>query len=149
MVIGPNIKEATKPLIVTVNDLRVAILNFAENEWSTAGPDKAGASLLDLIDNYYRIHEAKQKADFLLVILHGGNEYYPFPSPRMKKTCRYFVDIGANAVICHHTHVPSGLEIYQDAPIVYSTGNLLFDWPERKPEDWCKGYIIELIINGQ
>ena len=31
---GKNIEEATKPLIVTVNDLRVAILNFAENEWS-------------------------------------------------------------------------------------------------------------------
>ena len=143
---GKNIEEATKPLIIKIDDRKIAILNFAENEWSIAGPDKAGASPLDLIDNYYKIHEAKQKADLLLVILHGGNEYYPLPSPRMKKTCRYFVDCGANAVICHHTHVSSGLEIYQDAPIIYSTGNLLFDWPEPRPDGWYRGYMVELMI---
>ncbi len=143
---GGNIEEATKALITTVNGINIAILNVAENEWSIAGPDRAGASPVDLIDNYYSIYETKQKADFILVILHGGNEYYPLPSPRMKKTCRYFVDIGAHAVVCHHTHVPSGLEIYNDAPIVYSTGNLLFDWPGERPDDWYKGYMAELSI---
>lgn len=143
---GGNIEEATKALITTVNGINIAILNVAENEWSIAGPDRAGASPVDLIDNYYSINETKQKADFILVILHGGNEYYPLPSPRMKKTCRYFVDIGTHAVVCHHTHVPSGLEIYNDAPIVYSTGNLLFDWPGERPDDWYKGYMAELSI---
>lgn len=143
---GRNLAEATRPLIIDVKGVRVAILALAEHEFSIATSDAAGAWPLDPIDNYYQIIQVCQQADFVLVVLHGGNENYPLPSPRMVKTCRYFVDLGVNAVVCHHAHVASGLEVYCGAPIVYSTGNLLFDWPTPRPAAWYTGYMVELTI---
>lgn len=141
---GRNITEASRPLILDIKEIRVAIFAFAEHEWSIAKSDTPGACPLDPVENYYQITAARQEADFVLVVLHGGNEHYPLPSPRIVKTCRYFVDIGARAVVCHHSHAASGLEIYHGAPIVYGTGNLLFDWPTCAPETWYYGYMVGL-----
>ena len=81
---------------------------------------------------YYQIQEARKNADSVILIIHGGHETYEYPSPRMKKTYRWFVDLGVDAVIGHHTHCFSGYEIYKDKPIVYSLGNFVFDTDKRK-----------------
>jgi poly-gamma-glutamate synthesis protein (capsule biosynthesis protein) len=128
--------------------MRVAILAVAEGEFSVAREDSAGVWPLDPIDNYHQIREAKEQADFVLVIFHGGVEFYSLPSPDMVKTCRFFVDAGADSVICHHIHVPSGMEIYQGAPIIYSTGNFLFDWPSKIPPQGYLGYLVSLEIQA-
>lgn len=143
---GRNLAEATTPLFLEINGIRLAILALAEHEFSIATPQKAGAWPLDVIDNYYQITQVRQKADFVLVLLHGGNEYYPLPGPRLVKTCRYLVDLGTNAVICHHTHVASGLEVYRRAPIIYGTGNFLFDCREPRTREWYMGYLVKLDI---
>ena len=145
---GRNIKDASRPLFLDIRGVRFAIVALAENEWSIATADMPGAAPLDPIGNYYQITAACGEADFVLIILHGGNEHYPLPSPRMVKTCRYFVDLGANAVVCHHSHAASGFEIYEGAPIVYGTGNLLFDWPVRVPETWYSGYMVGLTVGS-
>lgn len=143
---GKTIDEATNPLYIKINNIRIAILSVAEHEFSMATHDSAGVWPLDLIDNYHQIQEAKQESDFVLLILHGGNEYYPLPGPRMLKTCRFFADAGVNTVICHHIHVPSGLEIYNGVPIVYSTGNFIFDYGKPVSPEWFNGYLVSLNI---
>ena len=50
------------------------------------------------------VEEAKKKADFVLVIVHGGSEHFQLPTPRMQATYRFFVDAGADAVVNHHQH---------------------------------------------
>lgn len=143
---GNNLKEAAKPLIHELNEMKIAIVAIAENEFSIASEKSPGANPLDIVENFRQISQAKTVADFVLVLLHGGNEYYPLPSPRMIKTCRFFADVGANAVICSHIHVPGGYEIYNKVPIIYSTGNFLFDWPEQKLPGWYEGYLVSLEI---
>jgi hypothetical protein len=142
---GKNLADATCPLWLDVKGMRVAILAFAENEFSVATPHSAGAWPLDPVSNYYQVKQAKQKADFTLVMLHGGNEYYGLPSPNMVKICRYFVDLGANAVLCNHVHVPGGIEIYDGVPIIYSSGNFLFEW-DNQVDEWYKGFLVQLTI---
>jgi len=68
---GKNIAEASKPLFIENNNLRIAVINFCENEWSIATNDCGGANPLDIVDNTNQIKEAKQKADFVIVIAHG------------------------------------------------------------------------------
>lgn len=143
---GRTLDDASRPLYIEVNNVRIAVIAIAEHEFSIATPYSAGAWPLDLIDNYHQIQDAKHKSDFVLLILHGGNEYYPLPSPRLLKTCRFLADSGANAVICHHTHVPSGLEIYNGVPIVYGTGNLLFHYGKPTSPEWFNGYLVSLGI---
>jgi poly-gamma-glutamate synthesis protein (capsule biosynthesis protein) len=63
----------------------------------------------------------------------------------MKALFRYFVDIGASAVIAHHTHVISGYEVYRNAPIFYGLGNFCFDdWPGHSDQGWTTGMAVRL-----
>ena len=142
---GENLAQATRPLLIDIKGIRIAILAFAENEFSIATQHSYGAWPVDPVTNYYQIKQAKQKAEFVLVMLHGGNEYYELPNPNMVKLCRYFVELGANAVICNHVHVPGGIEIYEGTPIIYSTGNFLFEG-ENEVDGWYKGFLVKLEI---
>ena len=143
---GKNIKEAQKVLCKTIDNKTVAFVNFCENEFSIAAEEHAGSAPLNLVDNYYQIQEARQKADYVIVIVHGGHEYFQFPSPRMKKTYHWFVDLGADAVINHHQHCYSGYEQYKGRPIFYGLGNFCFDWNGRRNSPWNEGYFVVLNI---
>jgi poly-gamma-glutamate synthesis protein (capsule biosynthesis protein) len=143
---GSDLAEAAQPLFINAQDVRVAVLAMTEHEFSIATKTSAGASPLDLPQNHRQIQAARHHADFVLVLLHGGNEYYSLPSPPLAKTCRYLVDVGASAVICSHTHAPSGMEIYHDAPVIYGTGNLLFDPVGHIVDSWSRGYLVQLTV---
>lgn len=146
---GRNLEEASQVYYKTINEIKIAFINIAENEWSTTQDDSSGANPLNPVSNYYAILEAKKSADYIFVIIHGGHEYYEFPSPRMKQTYRFFIDAGANAVIGHHTHCHSGYEIYNGNPIFYSLGNFIFDSPQFNNSSWNKGFAVQFIINDK
>lgn len=116
---------------------------MAEREFSIAEKKKPGAAPLDPIDNLAAITKAKEEADFVFVTIHGGNEYYPYPRPGLRKVCRFFIEQGVDGVICHHAHVPGAYEIYENKAIIYSLGNLVFDH-HSPPNGWNQGYAIRL-----
>ena len=141
---GANFEEASKTFYWKKDNTTIAFINVTENEWTTTVDSNPGCHPEDLAANFYKIQEAKINADFVVVIAHGGHEHYELPSPRMKKWYRFFVDAGADAVIAHHTHIISGYEVYNEAPIFYSLGNFCFDWQELRNLPWNKGMIVRL-----
>lgn len=145
---GKNKDEAAKPYYLETDTGKIAfiIINIAENEWASAKDTAAGANGMDLIDDVKAIQEAKEKSDFVFVIVHGGHEYYNLPSPRMQKQYRFYVDNGADMVAGHHTHCISGMETYKGKPIYYSLGNFLFT-KTSSYEDWYKGIVLEVEID--
>lgn len=146
---GVNLDHASDYLLIKVKDITVAILNFAEVEFSTARTDKAGANPLDPIKNFYKINLAKKDADVVIVIVHGGIERYPLPSPGFVETLHFFADLEVAAVIAHHSHFASGLEIYNNVPIFYSLGNFLFDRGQDHSK-WHESFFIRLhLTNSQ
>lgn len=146
---GRNLAEAAKTLFIDTNEGKIAIVNFAENEWANAQEKTAGANPMDIIDNANQIKEAKKTADYVFVIVHGGHEYYNLPSPRMQKQYRFYADQGADMVIGHHTHCINGYETHNNVPIYYSLGNFLFTKPS-KYEDWYLGLVLEIELrNGK
>ena len=122
----------------------MAIVNFCENEFSIATANSAGAAPLDTVDNFHQITTARKNADYVLVIIHGGHEHYQLPSPRMKKLYRYFVELGADAVVNHHQHCFSGYEYYNGKPIVYGLGNFCFDENGQRNSIWNEGYLATI-----
>lgn len=142
---GMNLKEASQTLYLDTKEGKIAIMNFAENEWASATDDSAGAHPMDIIDNAKAINDARDKADFVFVIVHGGHEYYNLPSPRMQKQYRFYVDNGADAIVGHHTHCIGGYEIYNNVPIIYSLGNFIFTLPSKK-DVWYEGLLCKLNI---
>ena len=145
---GADLESAAEPLIIEKNDFKLCVINAAEHEFGTAGPGKPGAAPLDPFFIIDSIRKNKAKCDAIIVIIHGGNEYNPVPSPRMVSTYRAFADAGASAVVNIHTHCPQGIEVHNGVPIVYSLGNFYFPWTER-PAAWYLGYSVTIGLSRQ
>lgn len=125
--VGANvdIETARKPLILEKGQVKVAVFNFAETEFNQASHKHGGANPLNLIENARQIKSCKDTYGNVLVIIHGGIEYCPYPSSRMVEQYRYYVDCGASAIICHHSHIVSSYEEYAGVPIYYGIGNFI------------------------
>lgn len=145
---GYNIFEASKILYKRIKGSILAIINCCEHEFSIATNTSPGSNPLNPIQQYYQIHEARDNADYVLVIVHGGHEHFQLPSPRMQDTYRFFIDAGASAVINHHQHCYSGYEVYNGKPIFYGLGNFCFDDPGEIETNWNYGYCVELGFEG-
>lgn len=140
---GLDLQEAAKPFIVEKDGFRIAVLNFAENEWATAKIGQPGANPLDVIENIKQLKELRKTNSFVILIIHGGYEHFHLPSPPMVKLYRFLADCGASLIVGHHSHCISGYEIYKDTPIFYGLGNLLFTQPSQI-ESWYTGLILSL-----
>lgn len=142
--VGDNLKDASKILYKEIDGDTLAVINCCEHEFSIATDTIPGANSLNAIQQFYAIKEAHQHADFVLVIVHGGHEHYQLPSPRMQETYRFFIDAGADAIINHHQHCYSGYELYNEKPIFYGLGNLLFDHVKKRNSIWNEGFMVSL-----
>lgn len=143
---GINLQEANKILYKVIDGKKVAFINRCENEWSIAKEGKGGSAPLDTIKTYYDIQTAKLEADFVVLVLHGGIEHYELPTPQMKKTYRFFVDAGADAVVNHHQHCYSGYEVYKGKPIFYGLGNFNF-FQLNTDRKWEEGYLVTVQLD--
>ena len=140
--VGNNIKD----IKCTCYYRNVAIINCCEQEFSIAGRNHCGANHAHPVSIYYQIQEAKKSSNCIIVIVHGGIEYYQLPSPDMQDLYRFFIDAGASVVVGHHPHCFSGGEDYHGGYIYYSLGNLFFDNGSKKHTIWNDGFLLKLEI---
>jgi poly-gamma-glutamate synthesis protein (capsule biosynthesis protein) len=143
---GYDIESAKKTLMISLKEKRIAIINCCEHEFTVADSESAGCNPLDIINLSESIHNASCYADYVFVYIHGGNEHYQLPSPRMQNTYRFLVDCGADVVVNCHQHCISGYEYYKGKPIVYGLGNFFFDSPEREDSQWNYGYVLQVSL---
>lgn len=142
---GMNLKEAQVPLVTQINGQRVVIYAMAEREFSIADHNIPGANPMDLI-NFIKAIQLYKENGIFIALIHGGTEFYPYPSPELLRRCRFMVDMGADAVICGHAHCPLPWEYYENRPIVYGLGNLIFEAPQKQASTWHEGYLAKLTI---
>lgn len=140
---GIDYENARKPYYTTIKNTKIAILNFARTEFNTANQDHGGANPLNTIDNVNDIKDAKQKADFVIVVVHEGVDVFNLPYPGLVKQMRFYVDMGADAIVLHHSRIISGYEVHNDTPIFYGIGNLLH---LSKNQHEHKGLLVKLVL---
>ena len=143
---GLTLAEANKIFYKNFGELSVAVINIAENEWCNASETRGGANPMNFIANTRSILEAKKISDIVILIVHGGHEYYHFPSPRMVQQYRFYAELGASIIIGHHSHFISGYEIFNGVPIFYGLGNFLFD-SDTDSNEWYEGLLLQIEIN--
>ena len=80
---GLDHNEAHETLYKTIGGETFAFINCCEHEFSIATEQSGGSNPLNPVMQWYAITEAKQKADHVIVIVHGGPEHYSLPTPRM------------------------------------------------------------------
>lgn len=103
----------------TIDDRTVAICGFDD---TNERMDEATAIAIT--------KDKRRTVDRLIVSLHWGVEGRTQPTDRQRRIAHAFIDAGADAIIGHHPHVVEPLEVYKNAPILYSLGNVLFDQPD-------------------
>ena len=140
---GANLNEAKIPLIKVINGVKIGFIAFAEQEFNCASDNAYGANFFDPYEDLDLITEVKNKVDCLIVIYHGGVEYYEYPSPLLQKKCRKFIDKGADFVTCQHSHCIGTLEAYEGKKILYGQGNTLFGYREDNTS-WNEGLLVKL-----
>lgn len=145
---GRDLAAAMQPLIFRQNGFRIGVINIAENEFGMARPGVAGANPLQPFLNLGQIRALSAEVDLCIVVVHGGNETNPVPSPRVVSMCRAFVEAGASLVVNIHTHCPQGMEVWQGCPIIYSLGNFYFPncWATTYDREcfWYSGYMARI-----
>ena len=125
--------------------IKVGIYNLCENEFSVATKSRKGTNGLYDAKNYIDIMNAKKSCNYLIVIYHGGKEFYRYPSPRLQSVCHNFIDCGADFVITQHSHAIGCEEVYFGKKIIYGQGNFIFDC--KNDEYWNSEMIVELEVN--
>ena len=74
------------------------------------------------------IRNLKKKADLVVVNHHWGTSMTHEVMDFEREIAHATIDAGADLVLGGHPHVLQAIEFYKGAPIVYSMGNLIFDF---------------------
>lgn len=129
---GNTLAESAMPYIMHVGGKRIGLYACAEHEFSIASPNSPGANPFDPLESFDHVATLAQHCDGVIVLYHGGTEYYRYPSPQLQRVCRKFVEKGAALVLCQHSHCIGCEEKYQHGVILYGQGNFLLDRGERE-----------------
>lgn len=146
---GPDSATAAEPLILEKNGWRIGIMAVAEHEFNAASSDRPGAHIFDPYTAFETVRTLKKATDVVIVMYHGGIEYYEYPSPLLQKKAHAFVDAGADLVLCQHSHCIGTLETYRDGNILYGQGNAVYGYRASRA-CWNAGLIadIRLVDDG-
>ena len=135
-----------KGVIDTLNiqGSKVTILSYSMIEDKFDGPCyNFVTSEDDIIEDIQKI---RSTSDVVIVSLHWGKEYIPYPSPSQVAIGRFLIDSGADIIFGSHPHVTQSFEIYKNRPIFFSLGNFIFDDVYIKTTK--HSYFVEIIITG-
>jgi poly-gamma-glutamate synthesis protein (capsule biosynthesis protein) len=139
---GANLAAARRMHVAQLPGVRLGVLAFAEREFGLAGRDKPGVNPLDAVEFVRAVRHYKGSYDYLAVMLHGGNEHLRIPRPSLVELCRFFVEEGANLVLCQHSHCLGCIEQYRGGTIVYGQGNFIFESGADEPDSWREGALV-------
>ncbi len=131
---GYDSERASRPFRVEVGDKTICFLNIANYEFNRCTQTEYGVHVYDPLEIFDYIRGQKRDGEILVVVYHGGVEYYQYPSPGLQKICRKFVDCGADVVLCQHSHCVGTYERYDGGYILYGQGNFLFDDSDKQLE---------------
>ncbi len=143
---GATKAEAAQSYIAEVDGKKIGIYSCAEHEFTIVTDQTAGANPYDPLESFDHVRELRKKCDYLIVLYHGGKEYCRYPSPDVRRLCRKFVEVGADIVLCQHTHCIGCEEDYKGGKIVYGQGNFFFDHSEK--EEWQTGLLVECDLSN-
>lgn len=156
---GANIAEARKPTIMQLGDTKIAFLGYnsilPQNYFATE--DRPGCAPFrgltayepvehdqpetparlhsfplwgDMIAMAADIKAAKAMADIVMVSFHWGIHFTPAVLAEYQRIGAYAaIEVGADIILGHHTHILKPIEIYKGKAIIYSMANFALEPP--------------------
>lgn len=132
---GINDKEATKPAILTEDNIIIGVLGFTDNEpgWK-AGTNAMGVNYIDISrkDDRNRalvsIAQLRNETEIVIVSIHWGPNMQEFPSKHVIDFAHEMTEQGADIIHGHSAHNFQGIEVYNHKLILYDTGDFVDDY---------------------
>lgn len=125
-------RDSLQPLILTANDISVAILNYTYGTNGLRVPQPAIVNMLSKELIIADIKKAREKKpDLLVLYLHWGTEYDTIPSRDQTELADCLLDQGADLIIGSHPHVIQKMMWYKNdslkhgKAVAYSLGNFV------------------------
>lgn len=150
---GVDRNVAYRPLIKSINGIRVGIVNGAEAQFGVLddfdSDDRAGYAWINDPRIDRTIVQLRNECDFVLVFCHAGLENFDVPQLEWRMRYQHFVELGADVVIGTHPHIPQGYERHKQSLIFYSLGNFFFDHSST-PGQRNSSYAVQLeLVKGK
>lgn len=146
---GRDATEANRPVYITRKGSTFAFLAYNDTDvvpaYYEASDTRAGTAFMRSEKMVEAVKEAKQKANFVIVSMHAGNEYTDKPNDSQISFARKAIDAGAELVIGSHPHVIQPIEKYNGKYILYSLGNFIFD--QNQSDEVKQGLAVEIFFD--
>ena len=142
--IGPDINHVKTHISIKIGNKRVCIYCVSEVFFNVPTETEAGANIYDEYLVCNELKELKKTHDYIVVLYHGGAEYFRYPTPMVTKRCHRMVDCGADFIFTQHTHCIGCEEYYKNAYILHGQGNFLFARQMSKPLLTKEGLLAEI-----
>ncbi|MCI5772910.1 MAG: CapA family protein [Clostridiales bacterium] len=97
-------------------NVRIGFVSVYLSQWQS--------QLQQLKNNLTALKDAR--CSLIVAVMHGGVEYAGFHEDSQERLASFFIRYGAKVVVGHHPHVLQGVQVKDDATIVYSLGNFVF-----------------------
>lgn len=127
---GISIQAAQEPFFSAIKDLRFCFVNYVDAYFKPTVSEDVDVYLnwLELDKVKDDIQRFRQKADFVILLLHWGGdvEGLNYPSLNQASLAKQLVQFGADLIIGHHSHTFQPYEVIQGTHVFYSLGNFCF-----------------------
>ena len=147
---GRNIDEASAPIYLDeAGGIGIFGVSYMA-ECIPATESSAGVFRWDDMERIEkRIREIKSRCRWCIIVAHGGEEFAPMPNPYTRDRYLKYIEMGADAVVGHHPHVPENYEIIGDGkPVFYSLGNFIFDTDYQRVHRYTDtGVVLKLELS--
>jgi len=141
---GENYCAASRQLTVEIGSTTIGIFGMCEHNEVPADDSNPGTMDIYSQRSMSCLVNSLDQNDIVVAVVHGGIEEIPIPPGVWRETLRGLIDIGVDAVIGHHPHIPQGYECYNDGYIFYSLGNWMMYEEDKPNTHWSYGVAIEI-----
>ena len=140
---------AAEPAIFSVKGIRVAMLGYCDNYRPPVNEPvhACPASLPDEATLCSIVRETAAQVDVVIVQLHWGYEFALHPLRSHRDLARRIVASGEKIVLCHHAHVPMGIEAIDNSVIAHGLGHCLFELGKYqiRNHDWtARSFLLKV-----
>lgn len=144
---GLNINSIQTHISFALNGKTFVIYAVSETVFNIPDESTAGVNLYDEYRVCNELKELKTRCDYLIVLYHGGAEYFRYPTPWIRQRFHRMADNGADIIIAQHTHCIGTKENYKGAYLLYGQGNFRFAQKDH-PSLTNRGLLLEFTFSN-
>ena len=145
---GDNVNSINTYKKTQIKGKTIIFYAVGETVFNIPSEDMPGINLYDEYRVCNELKVLKEQCDFLIVLYHGGVEYFTFPTPWIRQRFHRMADCGADMVIAQHTHCIGAQERYNGSYLLYGQGNFHFIQYNEK-EVTQSGLLLDVDAGGE